>query len=130
MKFIVSCGGVYYHDTRGEPGHGSFSDFFTSSIDRDYATRYASREAAEDWAAEFLTDSPYTIEPVEQLTITYQGIEAELNWEKQTVTLVQYPGSGPPVLPISFIAYILQKFGGFRIALNPADWKGVHGSGS
>lgn len=63
-------------------------------------------------------------------TITYQGIEAELDWDAQTVTLVQYPGSGPPVLPISFVAYVLQKFGGFRISLNPNDWRGVEGRSS
>lgn len=61
-------------------------------------------------------------------TIEYKGFEAELNWDEQTVTLRKFPGTAP-VLPISFIAYILQKFGGFHIALNPNDWKGAHGSG-
>ena len=64
MKFVVKCGDRYYRDTRGEPGHGDFSDIFTSSILRSYATHYDSREDAEEWAAEFLQDHAYEIEAV------------------------------------------------------------------
>ena len=52
------------------------------------------------------------------------GFEFELNWDDQTCTILRYPGT-VPVIPISLIALILQRFGGFRVALNPNDWKGI-----
>ena len=54
--FTALCLPTFYHDTRGENGHGDSSDIFTSSVNPNDATRYNTAEEAENWNKEFLDD--------------------------------------------------------------------------
>lgn len=50
-----------------------------------------------------------------------------LNWEEQTTTIIRPLAGEQITLPIFLVAFILQRFGGFRIELNAEDWTGPKG---